>query len=187
MISRIFVSSAAILALSACAAGDMAAGPFAGSGYDKTSEDVQLNTKISFDNYMGQATLTGPELDAGNHKIHIRGWKAPGDAGWRFQVYIVAEFSDWAYLRQAWADGEALDTTEISRDVIHCSAGRPRYGTQGYCIIWETVGINLSPEQVETYAEGMLLFKITGRGGSVTGIVPGRYFDGVLAAIAAGS
>jgi hypothetical protein len=139
---------------------------------------VLANMKAEADPYEGATKISGPIIFHDRNILGktytIRSWISPNNPALndRFQVYVTANFNEWAFLEQAYADGHMLDTTEISRDVGYCSS----YG----CSMTETVGINFSEAELARYVVTGLSFKIAGKRQDVVMTVPGPYIAAVI-------
>ncbi|MFC5989716.1 hypothetical protein [Limoniibacter endophyticus] len=134
-------------------------------------------TKVSSDAHTGSTTVEGPTIFHDNHLLKntyaVRSWINKNNSllNDRFQVYVVGNFNEWAFLNQAYSNGQMLDTTLISRKVGHCSSSG--------CSVSETVGVNLSRERVKELAGTGLSFKIAGQRGDVTMLIPATYFGAI--------
>ena len=102
----------------------------------------------------------------------IRSWINPAKAGLhdRFQIVARLHFAKRVFLQQAFADGRTLDTTVIDRE---------RLGP-GETV--ETIGINLSQEEMRHYAATGIGIEISGRRTSVAFAIPAAYLAAVLEA-----
>lgn len=134
--------------------------------------------KAEADPYEGATKITGPiifhDRNLFGKTYTIRSWISPNNPALndRFQVYVTANFNEWAFLEQAYADGHMLDTSQISREVGSCSG----YG----CSVTETVGINFSEAELARYAVTGLSFKIAGKRQDIVMTIPGPYIAAVI-------
>ena len=139
---------------------------------------VMANMKAENDPYEGATKITGPIIFHDRNLLgktySIRSWISPNNPALndRFQIYVTANFNEWAFLQQAYADGRMLDTSQISRDVGSCTG----YG----CSVSETVGINFSEAELARYRASGLSFKIAGKRQDVIMTIPGPYIDAVI-------
>jgi hypothetical protein len=139
---------------------------------------VLANMKAEADPYEGATKITGPTIFHDRNLLGktytIRSWISPNNPALndRFQIYVTANFNEWAFLDQAYADGHMLDTSRISRDVGYCSG----YG----CSVTETVGVNFSEAELARYAATGLSFKIAGKRQDIVMTIPGAYVAAVI-------
>lgn len=140
--------------------------PWIANDYNK----VLSLTTASHDSYSDVHTVTGPSISLSNYTWFIRGFAVNSKKIQSLQIYVHANFSEWAFLDSAYSGGKRFDLTQISRDVGHCS----KYG----CNVNEHVGVSISSSQIKSYAkskDGMAL-KVQGKAGFVTIFIPPEYF-----------
>lgn len=141
-------------------------------------QSVSDNVAVDENTYTGRTTIKGPVIIGQGEKDYktyfIRGWIAPSlpSLDNHFQIYVTAYFPEWAFLQQAYASGKPIDTVLIDRKVMSCS----RYG----CGVMESVGVNLTREQMTKYAENGLSFQVSGKSDSVVMSIPSQYFAAIL-------
>lgn len=146
--------------------------------------EVKKETVINYDVHENLITISGPSIFAQNnlsgHRYHLRVWQKGKnataiDSG---QLYVTANFNEWAFLDRAYRNGKKLKFTQISRDVGSCSA-------QSGCHIQEIVGIDLTSKELKKIARSGEDFslKIAGSSGMLTFSVPSAYFRGVLSKV----
>jgi len=144
--------------------------------------DIAARTEISRDRYDGLWKALGPKvLPIGNNVVdsyRLRAFSKDRDFGRLTvaQLYVVADVNEWLFLNRAHAAGAAFHVTQIDREVAYCTEER--------CTLRETVGVDLSIEQMRALAAGPGFdVRISGRRGSMTIFVPAAYFQGFLMAI----
>ncbi|HRI77381.1 MAG TPA: hypothetical protein PLX33_10390 [Alphaproteobacteria bacterium] len=144
--------------------------PWIANDYDK----VLSLTTATHDSYSDVHTVKGPSISLSNYTWFIRGFSQKNKNIGDLQIYVHANFSEWAFLNAAYSGGKSFKLTQISRDVGTCS----KYG----CTLHEHVGIDISPSQLKSYAkskDGMAL-KVQGNAGFVTIFIPPEYFAAYL-------
>jgi hypothetical protein len=104
----------------------------------------------------------------------LRGWRRVGQPikSSTHQLYLSVSSNGWLFLNAAYSGGSMLPMTQIDRSVGYCSS----YG----CTVHETVGIDLTYDQLSKYASTGIAFQLSGQRGSKTYSIPAAYFKGYL-------
>lgn len=109
----------------------------------------------------------------------------PVDAPSLLQLYVTAQFNDWAYLGEGVAEDRRarrrLVLTPIDRNHFGCH----QRGAERRCNLTETVAIELSVADLHEYASSGLRFSVEGRSGATEMEVPAAYFAAFAERLAA--
>lgn len=174
---RIVAALVAALLAAGCTAGRDGA-PLVLEGLNSNPRHVEAATRARADPHTGVTTVLGPQVVFANgldfHHFWLRGWLDPRNPSVHnsFQVVVRARFPRRVYLRQAYSQGERLRADLIDAERV-CGGG---------CVWYETVGIPLTEQEMERFAETGFVFEITGRRDQVVVRVPAGHFSGFLAA-----
>ena len=109
--------------------------------------------------------------------VLLREWKSDEDGGFSYQIYVIDYYhGDWRFYDTASdSKGNNLVIKLNSRDVSSCD-----YVT---CAHQEHLGINVSREYLEKNQENGIVFKVSGKGGEETFIIPSTYIKAFLSVV----
>jgi hypothetical protein len=141
-------------------------------------ELVLAKTKLMPDPHAGWVKVVGPAVHYDNdffseNKYIIQSWIDPKrqQVDDTFQIQAKAGFPKRVFLKQAYAEGRELDTVVIDRERVDC----------GYdCTTVETIGINLTENDMARCAQMGMSFEVIGRRESIVITIPAQYFAAVL-------
>lgn len=171
MIKKSLSSVAVALLLAACASS-----PPVAQKQVSLKQYVIESTTVQRDEFKKQLIYRGPNtFRSGYIQVFIRAWKFEKDNSTRYQIY-VSDYYDtaWRFYNSAYdSNGNQLDMTPISKEVIGCS----RYSG---CTYNETVGINVTKDYLQNNLESGIRFQISGKAGDNVFYVPGNYIKGFL-------
>lgn len=132
-------------------------------------------TQTSFNPHTGLRETSGAVSPINNNILegffNLRSFAAPSGSTVH-QVYLSVSSNEWMFLHAAYAYGSPLNFVAIDRAVGACS----RYG----CTIRETVGVNLTEEELRQFAQTGFVFQLSGQRGSRVVSIPAAYFQGYL-------
>ncbi len=140
--------------------------------------DVQSITSaisIQRDDLKKTTNFKGPNSSKGIlDTVLLRAWKSDEGGGFSYQIYVIDYYhGDWRFYDTASdSKGNILNITLNSRDVSSCD-----YST---CAHHEHLGMNVSREYLEKNQENDIIFKISGKGGEETFIIPSAYIKAFL-------
>ena len=117
----------------------------------------------------------GPNSSSGIlDTVLLRAWRSNEGGGFSYQIYVIDYYhGDWRFYDTASdSKGNNLNITLSSRDVSSCD-----YFT---CAHHEHLGLNVSREYLEKNQENGIVFKVSGKGGEETFIIPSTYIKAFL-------
>jgi hypothetical protein len=139
---------------------------------------VSKGTSASFNQYTGTQDFAGPVSPLNGNILQgtflVRGSRkgsAPITETFH-QIYVTVSADGWLFLDSAWANGQALRFVPIDRSVSTCGS----YG----CIINETVGVNITYDELVKMALTGFSFQLRGQRGNRVVTIPASYFQGYL-------
>ncbi len=160
--------SLALFALSGCSnVGDFFdTRPDPVSYWNYSPEAIVRMVEIDDSEFDQIAFIYGPEesrpvgtaLEWGLERSKIRSLVGKGNfPTLSHQLYINFSYNgDWRfYNRAAIPGGERLEVVEISRDVGYCSTGG--------CTLYETVAVNITDQQLNSWADDGISIRVQGR------------------------
>jgi hypothetical protein len=137
-----------------------------------SAAEIAARVRATSDPYQKTIRFTGPPILVwGTPTAMIRAWETGHNS--IFQIYVFHARSDWAFYSAAYdSNGTKLRFREIDRDVG---------GGSGRALVSETVGIDVTRDELESYAKaGGADIKLVGRRGSATFRVTPDYILGFL-------
>lgn len=139
----------------------------------RSAGEVKQRARIDDDKYTKVRALVGPTVMF--HGDYSGGWFMrwwpKADALDGCQLFLVHRGTRWAFLDEAHdSEGNEMSVTLIDRSV---SSG-----------VVEQIGINFSRAYLEKHQKSGLDFRVDGKRGAVSVIVPAFYVEGFLSAIA---
>lgn len=141
-----------------------------------TPRSIASEVRVTHDEFKKLTTYQGPPLQQdGLGALYIRAWKDDASNKSTYQIYVMDYYhGEWRFYNSAHdSNGQALNTTVISREVGRCSG-------RGGCSHFEHLGLNVSREYLEKSRETGLRFKISGKAGEQVYSIPAKYIDGFL-------
>lgn len=106
--------------------------------------------------------------------VLLRAWKSDEGGGFSYQIYVIDYYhGGWRFYDTAFdSKGNNLVIKLNSRDVSSCD-----YFT---CAHHEYIGINVPRDYLEKNQENGIVFKLSGKGGEETFIIPATYIKAFL-------
>jgi len=140
-------------------------------------EATKSRVNIELDEFKKEVKYRGPDINKSFDTVFIRAWKHIDINQITYQIYARDIYrGDWHFYDSAYDDdGNKLDTTLISRDVVSCGL----YG----CTYSEDLGINITRGYLSLHTASGIRFKISGTAGEQIFFIPGGYIKGFLAAV----
>lgn len=143
--------------------------------------DVQSITSaisVQRDDINKITNFKGPNSSSGIlDTVLLRAWKSDEGGEFSYQIYVIDYYhGDWRFYDTASdSNGNNLVIKLNSRDVSSCD-----YFT---CAHQEHLGINVSREYLEKNQGNGIVFKVSGKGGEETFIIPSAYVKAFLAVV----
>jgi len=133
---------------------------------------VAAAIKLDTNDATGVTTITAPiifhDSNVSGNSYSFRSWLL--DSGehpqGQFQIVVIAKVDRWMLLRQAYSDGEELETLQMDREENCRKSG---------CVYTEYIGINLDMAQAMGYAQTGITFRVVGARGNVDMTIPPEY------------
>ena len=145
-------------------------------------EDVKNNIHITRDGFQGTVQIQAREAyNNWPYDQYFLRSSISSSQSFRddtlIQIYVIADFSDWAFLDSAYSEGKRYPVTEIDRDVSYCSSGG--------CSVKEHIAVNLTLGQIknEVLKKEVFRFKLRGNAGSKIISVPKAYSQAFVDAV----
>ncbi|MEQ1836608.1 MAG: hypothetical protein ABL862_09255 [Candidatus Nitrotoga sp.] len=138
-------------------------------------QSIASAISVQRDDLKKMTNFKGPNSSKGIlDTILLRAWKSDEDGGFSYQIYVIDYYhGDWRFYDTAFdSKGNNLIIKLNSRDVSSCD-----YFT---CAHQEHIGINVSREYLEKNQENGIVFKLNGKGGEETFIIPSTYIKAFL-------
>ena len=142
---------------------------------------VAPTVRVERDDFKKLTLYIGSKLSMGNNEfgepnldlLLIRAWK-PDIGSMSYQIYVADYYrGPWRFYSSAYdSNGNLLDTSLISRDVLSCRGDT--------CTHAESVGLNVSREYLEKAQSTGISFKLSGKGGEAVFSIPPGYVQAFL-------
>ncbi|BBJ22141.1 hypothetical protein [Candidatus Nitrotoga sp. AM1P] len=138
-------------------------------------QSIASAISVQRDDLKKTTNFKGPNSSKGIlDTVLLRAWKSDEGEGFSYQIYVIDYYhGDWRFYDTASdSKGNILNITLNSRDISSCD-----YST---CAHHEHLGINVSREYLEKNQENDIVFKLSGKGGEETFIIPSAYIKAFL-------
>ncbi|CAH1075800.1 hypothetical protein [Candidatus Nitrotoga sp. 1052] len=138
-------------------------------------QSIASAISVQRDDLKKTTSFKGPNSSKGIlDTVLLRAWKSDEGGGFSYQIYVIDYYhGDWHFYDTASdSKGNNLNITLSSRDVSSCD-----YFT---CAHHEHLGLNVSREYLEKNHENGIVFKVSGKGGEETFIIPSTYIKAFL-------
>ena len=147
------------------------------TNYESVKNSIEMTTDI----HVGSKKLEGPRIylvfsrtDGGSGSYFLRSSanvsKEYNDKS-TVQLYVIATFPNWRFLKSAYSEGKKYSTTQIERETGTCGS----YG----CSLNEHITIDFTLGQIkkEILDKSVFTVKLVGRKGDFVFSVPIAYFE----------